>query len=294
MMAAHENTIWDYCKHKYKWSDAVMDSISWETIQLARTRRTPTTVVQTSKILHGWLPVMHRQGFSTGVAQCPGCPHEDETFDHMLRCRNKDMASTRTKALQALRDKGTRTGTPTFFMDQFVEYITHTLTEIGGVPLKDQRTTMVFDAQNKIGPTMLIRGFAATAWEHLLADMGVANPRRQMVLLIRTLWEEVVMKMWTTRNHILHNNPNFTTELTHSQLGDRLLWYLQHKDQLSRQDQFLARYSATNIESMTTEIQREWVRHLDVARDAWTKEQQQLARGQTVLTQYFQRINRAI
>ena len=141
---------------------------------------------------------------------------------------------------------------------------------------------------------MLIRGFAATAWEHLLADIGVANPQRQMVFLVRTLWEEVVMAIWTTRNHLLHNNPNFTTDLTHSQLGDRLLWYIQHKDQLSRQDQFLARYSATNIESMSTEIRREWVRHLDVVRDAWAKEQQQLANGQTVQIQYFGRIKTAI
>jgi len=204
------------------------------------------------------------------------------------------MASTRTKALQALRDKGTHAGTPTFFMNQFVEYITHTLAEIGDVPLRDQRTMMVFDAQNKIGPTMLLRGFTATAWERLLADMGVANPQWQMVLLVRTLWEEVVMTTWTARNHLLHNNPNFTTNLMHSQLGDRLLWYIQHKDQLSRQDQFLARCSATNIESMSTEIRREWVWHLDVARGAWVKEQQQLAMGQTVLTQYLQRINRAI
>jgi hypothetical protein len=55
----------------------------------------------------------------------------------------------------------------------------------------------------------------------------------------------------------------------------------------------LACFSATSIETMSMEIRQEWVRHLDTAWDAWTKEQQLMA-GQTVLTQYFQQITRAI
>lgn len=189
---------------------------------------------------------------------------------------------------------GWASGIPTFFMTQFVRYVKHALTKDGVVPSWDHRMMEIFNTQNSIGPTMLVQGFIATAWVRLLMDMGVAHPQRQMALLVRTLWDEVVMSIWKTRNHLLHNNPNFTTNLTHTQLGDRLLWYLQHKDQLSREDQFLGQYSATSIELMSTEIRQEWVQHLDIAPDTWAKEQQQIAKGQTVLTQYFQRISRAM
>ncbi len=82
---------------------------------------------------------------------------------------------------------------------------------------------------------------------------------------------------------------NFTSELTHTQLGDRMLWYLQHKDQLARQDRFLARYSSSCIDKMSTTIRREWIRHLDIAHDAWTREQKTIDTGQTLLTQFFTR-----
>ena len=50
-------------------------------------------------------------------------------------------------------------------MTQFVGYITYMLTKDGGVPSRDHRTMGIVDTQNSIGPTMLIHGFIATAWE---------------------------------------------------------------------------------------------------------------------------------
>ena len=139
---------------------------------------------------------------------------------------------------------------------------------------------------------MLLRGFIASAWLQQLTDMGTPHPQRKMVFLVHTIWDELIQPLWTARNNILHNNPNFMTDLTHTQLGDRLLWYLRHKDQLARQDRFLARYSASCIDAMTTTIRREWIRHLDIARNAWTREQKLIDTGQTVLTQFFSRIIR--
>lgn len=79
----------------------------------------------------------------------------------------------------------------------------------------------------------------------------------------------------------------YVTESIHTELGDRLIWYTQHKDELSRRDQFLASHTLAQIEAMTTSQRREWVRHLDVARAAWTKERTTIAAGQGLITQYF-------
>jgi hypothetical protein len=89
------------------------------------------------------------------------------------------------------------------------------------------------------------------------------------------------------KKRILHRNANYVSENTQAQLGDRLIWYTQHKDKLSRRDQFLARHTLSQIETMTTSQRREWVRHLDVARAAWAKKKTTLAAGQTLITQYF-------
>ena len=80
-----------------------------------------------------------------------------------------------------------------------------------------------------------------------------------------------------TRNDILHHNTNFILDTTYAQLGgDRLLWYIQHKSSLAQQDQYLEPNSQQprwTLWAMGIHKQWEWVKHLDTARDAWTKEQ---------------------
>ena len=77
------------------------------------------------------------------------------------------------------------------------------------------------------------------------------------------------------------------SELTHSQLGDRMLWYLQHKDALAQRDHFLARFLGLEVERKTTPVWAEWIRNLDTARNKWTKEQATRDTGQTLLMDYF-------
>jgi hypothetical protein len=112
-------------------------------------------------------------------------------------------------------------------MTQLVGYIADTTdTHLPTATTRDPRLTEAFAAQDAIGPLMLTRGFVATAWIRILTDMGTPHSQRMMVFIVRTIWDEFIQPLWSVRNNILHNNPNFTTELTHTQLGDRLLWYL--------------------------------------------------------------------
>ncbi len=84
--AYHSATLLDYCRTKYKWTQATCDSIFWDGVRRARQRGTRTQLMQTSKIMHGWLPVNHIVGRVTQITQCPGCHHNDKTMDHLFHC----------------------------------------------------------------------------------------------------------------------------------------------------------------------------------------------------------------
>ena len=117
---------------------------------------------------------------------------------------------------------------------------------------------------------MFARGYISSEWAQLGQSMDKANIGQKLSKLVSLLWEEVVGHLWATRNNILHRSANYVTELTSVQLGDRLLWYLQHKDELSRRDQDLIRFTLAQIDAMTVLLRQEWVRHLDTTPTAWT------------------------
>ncbi len=83
----HAYALREYCMTKYGWDNDTFDSIDWGAIKRVRSRCTPTQQMQTSKILHDWLPpVMHMLSHMTGNAQCPGCSCPNEMIQHLLHC----------------------------------------------------------------------------------------------------------------------------------------------------------------------------------------------------------------
>ena len=87
---------------KYEWTEATFASIFWAGIGRARQRGSPTQLMQTSKILHGWLPVNHMLGHMTQITQCPGCQTRDETFYHLFRCPHPQMQAAIAKGLSSM------------------------------------------------------------------------------------------------------------------------------------------------------------------------------------------------
>lgn len=283
--ACHRGKLWEYCKNKYDWSEETMSTILWTVLKKARKGRTLASMIRTSKVLHGWLPVMHQQGRITGCTQCPGCEETDETFDHMIQCTNDRMQAARSQAIIDVREVGIKQRLPLGFMNNVQQYLRLILNDSEEDLDADLRDAVA--SQQKIGPLMFIRGYLSSDWLRLLRSYDNVNPEQKLARLVRIIWDQLVETLWKTRNDILHRNANYVSENTHAQLGDRLIWYTEHKDELSRRDQFLARHTLSQIEAMTTSQRREWVRHLDVARAAWAKEKAILLKGQTLITQYF-------
>ncbi len=104
IMAAHHTSLArKYCSFKYGWSPALMNTVHWELIRLARQRGNPTKFMHTSKLLHGWLPVMQMHGHTTGVTLCPGFGTPSKTVDHLFQCPHPLMQMARDDSYTLFR-----------------------------------------------------------------------------------------------------------------------------------------------------------------------------------------------
>lgn len=288
--AYHTHNIREYCRAKYHWLDTTFDTVYWDGIERARTRGTKTQLMQSSKILHGWLPVMHMVGHATHLTQCPGCPCTDETFDHLFHCTHPKMRAILIDRMQALEKYMTKARLPRAFSQPFNTFLQAYLDGNDPPDIEAPLAQEAFQSQTDIGQDLLIRGFLSKEWLHLLAHTGHNRPDNVLTNIIRFLWNDLIRPIWDTRNQILHRSTNLATSTLASRLDERLQWFLHNKlTALSRADQFLVHYLSTDIPTMTTPSKRERVRHLEVAQNAWEIERLQRQRGQTVLTSFFTR-----
>lgn len=285
--AHHFTAIREYCMTKYGWSDTTFDSINWQAIRKARQRGTATQMMRSCKILHGWMPVMHMHGHTTGNTQCPGCSCSDETFDHFLRCPNTFLSAARRTALATLRQKCKGMKIHRDFSNVFCSMVEAFFlgTDIPDTPHRTLHLAIL--SQKKIGLEHVVQGFIALDWKAALKESGAQGAEGKMATLVQYLWNDVIGPLWTARNDILHRAANYTTTLEHDQLGQRLQWYHENRSVLDRRDHFLARFGAQDIPGMLMAVRREWIRHLDSARAAYEIETSQPMVGQRVLTQYI-------
>ena len=131
-----------------------------------------------------------------------------------------------------------------------------------------------------IGLQYMPRGFLAVGWQDAIKATGAKNPEQKMDALQRLMWDDVVSPLWSVRNDIMHRKENKHQEQEDRSLTEKISWYVKHRhDILSVHDQQLAEVDLSTLHRMTRQTKRAWARHLEVARNAFTKEAEQLARG---------------
>ena len=282
-----ERILTDYCKTKYHWTDEVFDTIDWATVGAARKKCTRTQLMQTSKIIHDWLPVMHMQGHMTGNRQCPTCAHPDETLGHLLQCRHPSLVRAREESLEMARKKGQKLGIHTMVLTALchllMEYLTGEIYE----PTKDVIREAVL-AQRVIGLQYLPRGIIAVQWRQALESLNCDNPNQKLVSFVYIMWTEIVDKIWRARNDIVHHGDNLNRQADKSRIDGSLRWYKDHhRDVLARQDYKLTEYEPEELHVMNLATKRERLQQLDIAKKAFAIENQMRARGQNTLKKYF-------
>ena len=103
--AQREGPIGKYFEKKYNWTEENFDSVNWDAIGRVRKKYKKSKYRQSCKILHDWLPTGHMVGHVTGVRQCPGCKHQDETLEHVLCCPNVLARNRATVVVKVMEDK---------------------------------------------------------------------------------------------------------------------------------------------------------------------------------------------
>ena len=246
--------------------------------------------MQTSKIMHDWLPVMHMQAHMTGTKQCPSCPHPDETLDHLFHCPHPTLLAKREELLEHLRKKGLKLGTPRVVMDTILLLLQAYFT--GSPPPTSSSSphiTLALETQVQIGLRFLPRGFLATHWIAALEAHGCPFPYRTLAALIHTLWIDITDSLWRTRNDITHNGVNLHTLAQERETDAKLQWYLTHfREVLSRNDYSLIDHLLLSpLDNLSLRIKQQWLYHLEAAKAAYAASLSQPVNGQRLLTQYF-------
>ena len=278
-----------YCCKKYKWTPAVFDTVDWKAVKSARTSLTQTQLMQTSKIIHGWLPVGHMRAHTTGSSQCPGCNCNDETFDHLLRCTNKTLRLKREEVLLTLRQKLLKLRFPRVIMEAVCRLLLDHMA--GAVPTipDHEGIAAAVTSQLQIGLHLLPRGIISAKWKDLLDEFSVEHPDRVIAGFLKTLWNDFVDQIWRCRNELAHHKDNLTQQINEESWASRLLWFLAHKHEIAHTDHFLLTFNAEDIQRMSGFSRRRLVTNLEKVRAAFITEKSQKQRGQHVITEYFTR-----
>jgi hypothetical protein len=267
-----------------------MSKIDWDAIESHRKTMAFHQVVRSSKIMHGWLPIMHNQGkWGTHITQCPGCTCRDETFAHMIQCPHRLMREKRTEILRDVLIQCQKRRIPKRVAQAIREIIGKLFTGESNFasPTHTPSIARAVQAQETIGMLKLLQGFPAIEWRQAMVSEGTREHiPRHMRWILGILLNHVIEPLWTTRNHILHKTPNRYNEDDNGKLGERLTWYRENRYQLLPYHQHrLAEHDADDIERMSNTVRREWVRHLDTARAVYESECAARQHGQTTMTE---------
>jgi hypothetical protein len=174
--------------------------------------------MQTSKIMHGWLPVAHMRHHITGTNQCPGCECDNETFDHFLQCPNPSITEKRKGILTQMRT----TRIKLRILKDILNAITQTLTtytkgklEPTNHQYKAEIATGV-SYQQKLGIDMMAWGFLSKQWLHTIHPSR--NPTRTMNKIQRLIWMEFFEPLWKNRTNYstIPSTPTHKPTMTNS------------------------------------------------------------------------------
>jgi hypothetical protein len=227
--------------------------------------------MQTSKIMHDWLPVKHMLSHTQGSPVCPLCAHADETLDHIFHCPHPVLVAKHEILLEELRKKGLRIGIPPVVIDAFSGFL---LTYIMGDNPTAPSNPILFDlftAQHRIGFHMLPRGFLSLSWINTMTAMGCSNPYRKLSTSIFHIWTTFTDPLWRDRNCLTHDSPNFNDHYTEHEIDSQLIWYSQNfRTILSCQTfRLIKNIDTDHLDVIPLRTKRQMLLHLDAARDAF-------------------------
>ena len=216
---------------------------------------------------------------------------------HMLKCPTNEAREARKAALAAFRAEGKRKRIPQTVIDRIHYLLTHyTQGHKGGVATPGNvDLDVATNQQKKIGLGLLSRGFLAKGWKGVMEEGGTKQPEHKMTHLQKILWPSVIVPLWNKRCKIQHGRDNRAEEANNLRVGDYIQWYVANRHNvLLAYDSKLATFDITTIHRISRDQQRQWVKHLDVAQDAYALELKQRGNNQNLITKYMVSTNEMV
>jgi hypothetical protein len=279
-----------YCYNKYGWDRETFDTVDWDLIRVVRTKMGHTHRMQTSKIMHGWLPVMHMQAHITGRAQCPGCLCTDETLDHIFHCTNRTLKVKREELLLNFRQKVLATGIPRVITEALYDLLFAYIQNNEPPTHSHPEIARAMAAQVRIGPQFIPRGFLAREWITLLETFSVERSDGKMRKVLSIIWLDFTDQIWRARNDIAHHKESLSRQADDETWRTQLEWFLTHPESISPNDQWLLNFTKEGIALMTSYIRKRLIRNLEKVRDVFANELSLRRKGQQVITTFFKRV----
>jgi hypothetical protein len=142
--------------------------------------------------------MVRRKARST--AQCPRCD-DDETPDHVMRCRGSDASVIWDRALRKLKCWLQENATHPEMSNAIIEYLAGWRNDVPvGTRILQKRIQQAFAGQSTLRWHNLLEGFIHISWrqtqQKYFARIGSArSPKRWTVALIQKLWD-IAWDMW--------------------------------------------------------------------------------------------------
>ena len=179
-----------YMRQKHSWEPHVVDTVNWEAFRTAA-RNYSSTEVHLLKLVHDRLPLRDQVSrFQPWIQNtCHYCDASD-TMDHLQKSScNPASATFRRSICDTLMLYLDSRQCPSGFCTAFLAGLRYWLYD---EPPTCILGTAVFDAQQKIGWRLLIRGFIAIEWTTLLQHPSPQSPQESELEALTTKGNSIV------------------------------------------------------------------------------------------------------
>ena len=196
-----------YMRGRHGWTSHTAELVDWPVLESAA-RSTVIPRTQLVKLIHSKLPTRYELSKSN-VFQDPTCPHcrLPETFTHLLRCTSREAQQYRDALLETIEEYFTRHEASPEFRQTFFSSTQYWLDPPTPEDQTDPGSSYPpeFEEQNKIGWSLLPRGFLSSSWRHLYEASSTkaltfaSRPIPFLAGLLKLVWDSQ-LKYWQEYN----------------------------------------------------------------------------------------------
>ncbi len=288
-----------YMQDRKQWNEATWNMIDTGQFGQHFKRLTSSQQITHMKVVHDQLPLGIRryqrsQSKDETLKTCPCCTNEDETSQHLWRCKENSFMET---GLLALRRSGT--GGPHPLLKILTGGIMHWIdtdasdfsTDVGDYPIHMQETlARILGEQEQIGWENALKGFLSKSWLDL-ASMQYDDDRydktaglqrlQQCIKALYTYTEGI----WRTRNSALHDSDDQFRQRLRSNMHDTITHFYNNPDKICFDDEYLCGMSLQSLLRSSSATQRRWIKRMRDSREMHRR----MGERQTLITSYFRR-----